>query len=313
MTKVRVFLAGATGVIGRLLVPLLLSGDHEVSALARSDAAAEELRDAGVGVTQADVFDAELLRGALAMAQPEVVIHLLTSLPDRLDTKDAAASFAQNDRMRIEGTRALIDAAQAADVERIVAQSIAFAYAPEGDWVKDESAPLHLEAPSPWGRSVGAVQELERQVLEASGMDGVVLRYGALYGPGTWYEGTIAQAVKRGHYPLIGDGDAMHSYLHVEDAASAAMAALTAAPGRYNVVDDDPVHAGDWLRLFAQSLDAPAPPHLERDEALERLSWTAVHRMTEQRGASNAQARECLDGWAPAHPSWRRELESRAG
>jgi nucleoside-diphosphate-sugar epimerase len=262
-----------------------------------------------VGATQADVFDAELLRGALAVARPEVLIHQLTALPDRLDTKDAAASFAQNDRMRIEGTRALIDAATAVDVKRVVAQSIAFAYAPEGDWVKDESAPLHLDAPSPWGRSVGAVQELERQVLEARGMDGVVLRYGLLYGPGTWYEGAIADAVREGDYPLIGDGGAMHSYLHVEDAASATVAALTAAPGSYNVVDDDPVRAGEWLRLFARRLHAPAPPHLEPGEALEKLSWTAVHRMTEQRGASNARARDCLDAWQPKHPSWRRELE----
>jgi len=200
-----------------------------------------------------------------------------------------------------------VEAAAAVGAERVVAQSIAFAYAPEGDWVKDESAPLFLDAPAPWGASVGAVAELERQVLEARGMDGVALRYGALYGPGTWYEGTIADAVRAGTMPLIGDGAAMQSFLHVDDAASAAVAALDAPPGKYNVVDDDPVRARDWLPLFARSLDAPEPPCISVEEGLESAGWTAVHRMTEQRGASNGRAREQL-GWAPAHASWRAEL-----
>ena len=308
----RVFVAGATGVIGSRLIPLLLHAGHEVSAIARRKEDAERLRHRGIGVTQADVFDAEVLRAALAVARPEAIVHQLTVLPDELGAGDAAATFADNDRMRVEGTRALIEAADAADVERVIAQSIAFAYAPDGDWVKDESAPLHLDAPSPWGRSVGAVQELERQVLEARGMDGVVLRYGALYGPGTWYDGTIAKTVRAGRYPLIGDGGAMHSYLHVDDAAEAAARALTATPGTYNVTDDDPVRARDWLAQFARSVGGPEPERLSVDEGLERAGWTAVHRMTEQRGASNARARECLDGWQPAHPSWRRELEAAA-
>ena len=205
----------------------------------------------------ADVFDDEQLRGTMAMTQPEVVIHQLTALPDRLGASDAAARFAENDRVRVEGTRALVDAAAAVGAGRVVAQSIAFAYAPEGDWVKDESAPLFLDAPSPWGRSVGAVEELERQVLESRGMDGVVLRYGSLYGPGTWYDpdgGTIAEAVRAGGVPVIGSGDAMLSFTHVDDAAAAAMAALDAKPGRYNVVDDEPVRAREWLPLFARSL-----------------------------------------------------------
>ena len=259
-----------------------------------------------------DVFDVELLRGAMAMTEPEVVLHQLTVLPDRLDARDAAAGFAENDRMRVDGTRALVDAAAAVGTRRIVAQSIAFAYAPVGDWVKDESAELFLDAPSPWGSSVGAVASLERQVLEARGMDGVVLRYGALYGPGTWLDpegGTMAEAVRAGRAPLIGDGDGMQSFTHVDDAASACVATLESAPGVYNVVDDDPVRARDWLPLYARWLGGPAPPRLPADEALERAGWTAVHRMTEQRGASNARARERLDGWQPEHPSWRAELE----
>jgi nucleoside-diphosphate-sugar epimerase len=303
----RVFVAGATGLIGSRLVRLLLEGGHEVGALARSDAKAESLQELGADVMVADVFDAELLRGAMVACEPEVVMHLLTALPDELAAEDAAAHFAENDRMRVDGTRALVDAADAVGAARVIAQSIAFAYAPVDGWVKDESAPLFLDAPSPWGSSVGTVAELERQVLEARGMDGVVLRYGTLYGPGTWHDpdgGAIADAVHAGRMPLIGDGGGMYSFTHVDDAASAAAAALDATPGTYNVVDDDPVRARDWLPLFARSLGGPAPPRLPADEALERINWTAVHRMTEQRGASNARAHECLSGWAPDHPSW---------
>jgi nucleoside-diphosphate-sugar epimerase len=302
----RVLVAGATGLIGSRVVRLLLEGGHEVSAIVRSEDGAERLREVGAGVSVGDVFDAEILRGAMALAEPEVVMHQLTALPDRLDARDAAERFAENDRVRVEGTRALVDAAAALGAGRVVAQSIAFAYAPVGDWVKDESAPLFLDAPSPWGSSVGAVAELERQVLEASGMDGVVLRYGSLYGPGTWYDadgGTIAGAVREGSMPLIGDGAAMLSFTHVDDAARAAVAALEAPPGTYNVVDDEPVRARDWLTRYARSLGAPEPARISVEEGLERAGWTAVHRMTEQRGASNDRARERL-GWEPEHPSW---------
>ena len=308
----RVFVAGATGLIGRRVVRLLRDAGHDVGAIARSEAKAEALRELGAEAMVAEVFDDELLRGAMAAAEPEVVMHQLTVLPDELDACEAAAGFALNDRVRVDGTRALVDAAAAVGARRLIAQSIAFAYAPVGGWVKDESAPLYLDAPSPWGSSVGAVAELERQVLEARGMDGVVLRYGTLYGPGTWYDGdggTVAAAARAGRMPLIGDGNGMQSFIHVDDAAAAAAAALEAPPGIYNVVDDDPVRARDWLPLFARSLGGPEPPRLSAADGLERSGWTTVHRMTEQRGASNSRARECLGGWAPEHPSWREELE----
>src|SRR3954471_24551217 len=245
----RVFVAGATGLIGSRGVRLLLAGGHDVCAIARSEEKAEPLRELGAGVMVADVYDEELLRGAMATAEPDVVMHQLTVLPDRLAARGAAAQFAENDRMRVDGTRAIVEAAAAVGASRVVAQSIAFAYAPVGGWVKDESEPLFLDAPSPWGSSVGAVASLERQVLEASGMDGVVLRYGTLYGPGTWYDprgGTVARAVRAGRMPLIGDGDGMQSFTHVDDAAAAAVAAVEARAGTYNVVDDDPVRAREW-------------------------------------------------------------------
>jgi nucleoside-diphosphate-sugar epimerase len=306
----RVFVAGATGLIGMRAVRLLLDAGHEVSAIARREEAAEELRALGAGVSVADLFDVELLRGAMALASPEVVMHQLTSLPDRLDARDAAERFAANDRIRVEGTRALLDAAAAVGARRVIAQSIAFAYAPVGGWLKDEDAPLHLDAPPPWGASVGAVAELERQVTGAEGIEGVVLRYGSLYGPGTWHDpdgGTLAEAARAGMLPLVGDGAAMQSFTHVDDAAAAAVAALDAPPGVYNAVDDEPVRAREWLPLFARSLGGPEPPRLSVREGMVRAGWTAVHRMTEQRGALNARARDRF-GWRPAHPSWAAEL-----
>jgi nucleoside-diphosphate-sugar epimerase len=148
-------------------------------------------------------------------------------------------------------------------------------------------------------------------VLEAQGMDGVVLRYGALYGPGTWYDpdgGHIADAVRDGKVPLVGEGRGVGSFVHVDDAARAAVAAMDAPPGVYNIVDDDPIEMRDWLPLYARSLGAPEPKRVSSEEGLERLGFTQWHRHTEQRGASNARAREKL-GWEPGHPSWRRELE----
>jgi nucleoside-diphosphate-sugar epimerase len=192
----------------------------------------------------------------------------------------------------------------------MVTQSIAFAYAAEGEWVKDETAPLALGAPPPWGSTVAAIADMERQVMEARGMDGVVLRYGTLYGPGTWYDpdgGQIAEQVREGNVPLVGDGSGRASFTHVEDAARAALLALDGPPGIYNIVDDEPVEMSEWLPLYAKAVGGPEPERLTVDEALARQSWIEVHRMTEQRAASNAKAKAEL-GWEPRYPTWRGEL-----
>ena len=312
----RVFVAGATGLIGRRMIELLLArGDGcVVTGLARHEERARHLQEAGAGIAIADAFDGEMVRGVFALAQPDVIVNQLTELPSRIDPERAPEQFADNDRIRLEGTRNLIVAAGTYGSRRIVSQSIAFAYKPEGDRVKDERAPLFLDAPPPWGATVATVADMEQQVMEARGMDGVVLRYGTLYGPGTWYDpdgGQVAEAVRAGKVPLIGDGRGLGSFTHVEDAAAAAVAALDAPPGIYNVVDDDPIEMAEWLPLYARFLGGPEPERISRDEGLERVGFTEVHRMTEQRGASNALARERL-GWEPAHPSWRAELEEAA-
>jgi nucleoside-diphosphate-sugar epimerase len=292
----RVFLAGATGVIGSQLVPQLLHAGHDVTAMTRSVLRASQLEAAGAEPVVCDVFDADGVRAAMAAAKPEAIIHQLTSLPPRLDWSDPDV-FDENNRVRTEGTRALLDAALAVGARRIVAQSIAFVYAPAGDFIKDEDAPLITEAPPPIGGSVAAVAEHERLVTGAP--DGLVLRYGLLYGPGTYYDrrGSTAADIVAGRVPPIEGATGMYSFLHVEDAASAAVAALErGAPGIYNVVDDEPAPQPEWLPVLARALGADLPAAAEPPPpyALEMSL----------RGASNAKAKREL-GWLPRYPSWR--------
>ena len=238
----RVFVAGATGVIGSPLVPQLLQAGHEVTAMTRSVLRAEQLEAVGADPVVCDVFDADGVRAAMADASPDAVIHQLTSLPPRLDVADPSV-FDANNRVRIEGTRNLVDAALATGARRVVAQSIAFVYAPTGDRIKDEDAPLFTDAAPPFGGVVAAVAELERLVTSSAGIDGLVLRYGLLYGPGTAHDrrGSTAADIIAARVPLVEGATGMYSWLHVEDAASAAVAALQrGAPGIYNVVDDEP-------------------------------------------------------------------------
>jgi nucleoside-diphosphate-sugar epimerase len=218
----KVFLAGAAGAIGRRLVPLLLGAGHSVTGTTRSPATAKELERAGVTPAVLDIFDAPEVAAVLAGPAPEVIIHQLTDLPRVFDQARIVAAYAANSRIRTEGTRHLISAAQAAGVRRFIAQGIAFAYAPGGEPHR-ESDPLNLADPTRAVTVKGAV-EMERQLLSAHGFDAIVLRYGLLYGPGTWYERPVAPA------------------LHVDAAAQAAVLAITrGAAGVYNIADDDGV------------------------------------------------------------------------
>lgn len=290
----RVFLAGATGVIGGPLVPQLLRAGHEVTAMTRSVLRAAQLEAVGADPVVCDVFDADGVQTAMAEASPDAVIHQLTALPARFDWSDPNV-FDANNRVRTEGTRILIDAALAAGARRVVAQSIAFAYAPKGDLVKEEDAPLFTAAPPPIEGAVAAVVELERRV---TGIDGLVLRYGMVYGPGTAYDrrGSAAADIVAGRTPLAEGAAGMYSWLHVEDAASAAVAALErGAPGIYNVVDDEPAPQAEWLPVLAQALGADRPAAAEMPPEAPEM-W--------QRGAANAKATREL-GWRPRHASWR--------
>ncbi|MFE7610336.1 NAD-dependent epimerase/dehydratase family protein [Streptomyces celluloflavus] len=281
----RVFVAGATGAVGRLLVPLLVAAGHEVTGTSRSPAGVERVRGLGATGVQADALDAAGLRDAVRAAAPEAVIHQLTDL--------SGADGAANGRLRREGTRNLVAAAQAAGAGRIVAQSISWAYGP-GTGPAEETEPLDGTAAEPRARMVAGIRALEETAAELE--TAVLLRYGLLYGPGTWYapDGAFAAALAGDRAaPFLGStvaNDAVSSFVHVADAAGAALAALDWPGGPVNIVDDEPAPAHEWLPALAQTLGVPAPaPEPGRQE------W--------ERGALNTMAHS--RGWHPQRPTWR--------
>lgn len=312
----RVFVAGATGVIGRRLVPRLTEVGHEVTGMMRSEANAERLRAAGAAPVVCDALDAEAVATVVTRAEPEVVIHELTDLPRAIDLRKEDA-YAGTNRLRREGTRNLVRAAAAAGARRVVAQSIAFAYAPTGPAIVDEDHPLYLDAPSPWVSAVQAVDELERVVVGEGdrGPEGVVLRYGFFYGPGSAYasDGHFAHEVRRRRLPIVGGGDGVFSLIHVDDAAGATVAALDRGdPGVYNVVDDEPAPMREWVPVYADVLGAKRPLRVPKLVARLAAGEVAVTMATRLRGASNERARREL-GWQPRYPSWRTGFREALG
>lgn len=302
----RVFVAGASGAIGQPLVRQLVAAGHAVTGMTRREDAAAELRADGAEAVVCDVYDQEVLDSAVQAAQPDAVVHQLTSLPAVFDFKDASLYTATN-RVRTEGTRNLIAAARSAGARRLVAQSIAFVYEPTGDWVKAEDAPVMHDAPEPFGEALEAVYDLERQVLEADGMDGLVLRYGFFYGPGTAYaaDGHFASEARRRRLPIVGGGRGLTSFVHIDDAASATVAAVEGgAPGIYNVTDDEPAPGREWTPVYAKAAGAGRPFRVPKFVARLVAGASAVMLTTTLRGASNAKAKREL-GWEPRYPSWR--------
>jgi nucleoside-diphosphate-sugar epimerase len=303
---VRVFVAGASGAIGRRLVPRLVAAGHDVTGMTRFEARAERLRAAGARAAVVDVFDSGALGAAIAEAAPEVVVHELTALPDRLDFRKPDL-YEPTNRVRTEGTRNLLKAARAAGTRRFVCQSVAFAYRPDGARVKSEEDPLMDTAPGGFGGGVRALREMEEMVLGAAGLDSLVLRYGFFYGPGTYYadDGTSTEDVRRRRMPIVGRGSGLFSFIHVDDAADATVAAVErGAPGVYNVTDDEPAPMSEWLPVFAKAAGARRPLRvpiwLARFVGGREVPMFAL----ELRGASNEKAKREL-GWQPAHPSWR--------
>jgi nucleoside-diphosphate-sugar epimerase len=303
----RVFVAGATGAMGRTLLPRLRAAGHEVTGMSRSEERAQALRASGVDAIVCDAFDREGLAVALAAARPEVVVHQLTDIPQAIDMRRYAEQFEGNDRLRVEGTRNLVDAALAAGARRMVAQSIAFVYDFSGTGLKTEDDRLFDDAPPPFGRGVAAVRSLARAVTETEGLEGLVLRYGYFYGPGTAYarDGFIAELARKRRLPIVGRGTGVYSMIHVDDGADAAVAAVeTRATGIFNVVDDDPAPGRELVPAFAAAVGAPKPRRIPRWLAGLIVGRAFARTQTDQKGASNARAKAELD-WAPAHPSWR--------
>ncbi len=302
-----IFIAGGTGAIGRVLVPLLVDAGHKVVALTRSAERASLLDRMGATPVVGDVYDEVRLARWVAQAGAEVVIHQLTAF----GTKDGDP-YAETIRVRIDGTRSLVSAARAAGVRRFIAQSISFMCSPHGSGLTDEETPLHLDAPTAVRGLAQAVASLERQALEADGMAGTVLRYGWFYGPGTSYdpEGSIPMAIRNGTMPIVGEGAGTYSFINLRDAAAATIKVLAhEASGIYNIVDDSPVRLSEWLPFAAKLLGAPTPAHMDEALARQKLGDMRVYYMNEQRGASNAKAKREF-GWQPAFPSWRTGFEA---
>ncbi len=299
----RVLVAGATGVIGSRLVPLLTAVGHEVVGLSRSPARAAAIEAAGARTVVADALDRAALAAAVREAAPDAVVNLLTAIPAALDPRRLARDFAATNRLRTEGTRNLIEAAEAAGTRRLIAEGLAYAYQP-GTGLADEDAPLWTRrTPKQFAPALAALMELESATTAAGGL---VLRFGHLYGPGSMYaaDGSFTEQVRAGKVPIVGGGGAVFSFVHAADAASAIVASLDRdVTGALNIVDDTPAPLCEWLPAVATMLGARAPRRVPAVLARAAVGGWGVAFMTELRGADNARARLRLD-WRPRHASW---------
>ena len=307
-----IFLAGATGAVGQALVPLLTSHGHTVTGTTRSPAKVEALRALGAEPVVVDGLDRDGVRRAVAAARPDAIVHQMTALGGDIDLRRFERSFAATNRLRTEGTDHLLEAARESGVERVVAQSFtSWPYARTGGPVKTEDDPLDPDPPAQLRSTLDAIRHLEAAV---TGAGGIALRYGGFYGPGTGLVpgGEQWEMVHARKFPLVGDGGGVWSFLHIEDAASATLAALErGAPGRiYNVTDDEPAPVREWLPAVAKAIGAPPPRHVPRWIG-RLLGAHVVALMCEIRGASNERARREL-GWTPAWPTWREGVAALA-
>jgi nucleoside-diphosphate-sugar epimerase len=309
-----IFLAGATGAIGRTLIPQLIDHGHAVTGTTRSPSKADALRALGATPVVVDGLDRDAILNAVRAAEPDAIVHQMTALSGLSDPRKFERSFAMTNRLRTEGTDHLLAAAGEVGAT-VVAQSFAgWPYAPEGGPVKTEDDPLYADPPRQLRSTLDAIRHVER-VVPAAG--GIVLRYGGLYGPGTGIAagGDQWQMIRARKFPIVGDGSGVWSFCHVGDAASATVAALERpAPGAVlNVCDDDPAPVREWLPAIAAAIGAKPPRRVPR--WVGRLMGAhLVHIMCTARGASNARAKETL-GWTPGVPSWREgfaQLSSRS-
>jgi nucleoside-diphosphate-sugar epimerase len=304
----RVFVAGATGAIGKQLVPRLVAAGHEVHGMTRYESKQAMLEELGAVPVVADALAPEQVAEAVGRARPEVIVHQLTAIGS-VDLRHLDRDFAPTNRLRTEGTDHLLSAGQAVGARRFVAQGIAGygAYVRSGGPVKSEEDPFDPTPAREMRQTLAAIRHLEQAVLGARWTEGIVLRYGTFYGPGTGIApgGEQFELVRRRRFPVVGDGGGVWSYIHIADAAEATVAAIEhGRRGVYNVVDDDPAPVAEWLPALAQELGARKPMRVPRFVGRLFAGEAGVVMLTEQRGASNAKAKREL-GWRPAHPSWR--------
>ena len=299
----KVFVAGATGAMGKQLVPRLLAAGHRVVGTTRSEAKQAALSDLGATPMVVDALDPDQVAEAVANAQPDVIVHELTSIAE-LDMRHFDRTFAMTNRLRTEGTDHLLSAGRAVGVKRFVAQSYTgWPYARTGGPVKTEDDPLDTAPAYEMRESLDAIRHLEAAVTGADWTEGIVLRYGAFYGPGTGMSpgGDQLEMVRKRKFPVIGDGAGMWSFVHIADAAEATVAAVEHGKrGIYNVCDDDPAAVAEWLPALAESIGAPKPWRVPRFVGRLVAGEAAVVMITEMRGASNAKAKRELGQAAPS-------------
>jgi nucleoside-diphosphate-sugar epimerase len=303
----KVFVAGATGAMGKQLVPQLITSGHEVVGTTRSESKQAELYALGATPVVLDALDPDQVAAAVAEAKPDAIVHELTSI-ETFDLRHFDRSFAMTNRLRTEGTDHLLSAARAVGVKRFVIQSFtSWPYARTGGPVKTEDDPLDPTPAAEMRESLDAIRHLESAVTGADWTEGIVLRYGGFYGPGTSLApgGEQFEMLRKRKYPVVGNGAGVWSFVHIADAAEATVAAVEHGKrGVYNVVDDEPAPVAEWLPALAQAIGAPKPWHVPAFVGRLVAGEPGIVMMTEMRGASNAKAKRDL-GWKPRHPSWR--------
>ena len=304
----RVFVAGATGAIGTRLVPRLVQQGHEVIGTSRSREKADRLLTLGAQAAVLDVLDRAAVREAVVAARPDAIVHQATALAGLTDFKHFDRSFAETNRLRTDGTDTLLAAGREAGTRRFVAQSYAgWPYARDGGAVKREDDPLDPAPVPEMSETLAAIEHLERNVVAAGGL---ALRYGGFYGSP---DDAQLEPVRKRRFPIVGDGDGVWSFVHLDDAAAATALALERGePGVYNVVDDEPAPVREWLPALAAAIGAKPPRKVPRWLARLVAGEPAVVMMTESRGASNAKAKREL-GWSLHHPSWREGFAAAYG
>jgi nucleoside-diphosphate-sugar epimerase len=302
----RIFVAGATGAVGRRLVPRLVRAGHSVAGLTHTPSKAGFVRELGAEPVVADALDERSIRVAVVAAHPDVIVHELTDLKGASDLRKFDAAFANSNRLRTAGTDHLLAAARDCGVKRIVAQSFCgWPYARTGGQVKSEDDPLDPNPPQQLRRTLDAIRYLERVVTTSGAPEGVVLRYGAFYGPDTgMFDAALIEQIRRRRVPLIGGGAGWWSFLQIDDAAEATALAVELGRGVYNIVDDDPAPVREWLPATAAMLGAKPPFRVPAWVARLAAGQHLVAMMTQSRAGSNAKARRELN-WHPFHPSWR--------
>ncbi len=306
----KVFVAGASGALGKQLVPQLVAAGHEVVGMTRTPAKADLLRQLGARPVVADALDPEGVAQTVAEAEPEVVIHQLTSIDAGSVSRSLDKSFALTNRLRTEGIDHLLAAARAVGARRFIAQSFAgWPFERTGGPIKSEEYPLQTSPPKSVSESLGAIRYLEAAVAGAEGIEGVVLRYGGFYGPGTSISldpvGEQVEMIRKRRFPIVGDGGGIWSLVHIFDAARATVAAVDhGTRGVYNVVDDEPAPVRDVLTELASAVGAKPPRRIPRWVGRLLAGEGMTIMMTEVRGASNEKAKREL-GWELRYPSWR--------